>query len=446
MNRMCPTWRLKCLWMLLALFAGTARADAFSDAQAAYQTGYYSKAADLFLAEANQGRAAAQVFMGHMFDHGLGMRQDYGQAMAWYRRAADQGNPNAQFAIGVLYRRGLGVKADDKQAVAWYRQAAEQGHSAAENNLGYMLQMGMGIEQDLQQAAAMYHRAAIKGLGSAQVHLARLYEQGAGVPRDPALAINLLTKALVNADTLPEGDVAFANERLTVLKQAQVTASTSASASAVASVGSSTGSSVGAASAIAPSMAVTAPLPVSAPVAMTAAVATDQAAAESARLSSTAPRPGSCPSGLENTAFNYKVSNPVQDAGFVYLETKSLVRICVVDATGKATERWVKPNANTKVYGRPPFVVSSSDFKQARLIYQGRLVKLSAKPSQSVRLIPMGTASKAERADQASNQNTKTKKNPGASPAMAQKEQGTLDAMLGWLRQRKEPTGTAAKP
>jgi hypothetical protein len=427
MNRICPTWRLNCFLLLLALFASTARADAFSDAQAAYQTGYYSKAADLFLAEAKLGRAAAQVFIGHMFDHGLGMRQDYGQAMTWYRRAADQGNPNAQFAIGVLYRKGLGVQADDKLAVTWYRKAAEQGHSAAENNLGYMLQMGLGIDQDLEQAAVMYHRAAIKGLGSAQVHLARLYEQGSGVPRNPSLAINLLTMALANADTLPDGDVAFANERLTILKQAQVPAAAPAVASA----------------SFAPPMGVTAlgPVPPTAPV--TSPAAAYQAAADPARPSSTAARPWSCPSGLENTAFNYKVNNPVQDAGAIYLETKSLVRVCIVDATGKTTEKLLKPNSNVKVHGRPPFVVSSNDFKQARLIYQGRLVKLSAKPSQSVRLIPNGTAFKAERADQTSRPNAKTKKNSVASQTTVDHEQSTIDAMIGWLYKRKETTGAA---
>ncbi|MFM7008035.1 MAG: tetratricopeptide repeat protein [Betaproteobacteria bacterium] len=426
MNRMCITWRLKCLSLLLAVSASTAHADVFSDAQAAYQTGYYSKAADLFLAEAKLGRAAAQVFIGHMFDHGLGMRQDYGQAMTWYRRAADQGNPNAQFAIGVLYRKGLGVQADDKQAVNWYRKAAHQGHSAAENNLAYMLQMGQGIDQDVEQAAALYHRAAIKGLGSAQVHLARLYEQGSGVPRNPTLAINLLTMALANADTLPDGDVAFANERLIILKQAQLPAATSAEVSTSGAQPTD----------------IKATATVSPPAAITSPATASQAVADSTRLPVTAARPWSCPSGLENTAFNYKVSNPVQDAGAIYLESKSLVRVCIVDSTGKATEKLLKPNSNIKVYGRPPFLVSSNDFKQARLIYQGRLVKLSAKPSQSVRLIPNNATFKADRADQASHQNAKSKKNSGTNQTALDNEQSTIDAMIGWLYKRKETTGT----
>lgn len=43
---------------------------------------------------------------------GVGVPNDMGQAVAWYRKAAEQGDPKAQFALGTCYRLGKGVEKD----------------------------------------------------------------------------------------------------------------------------------------------------------------------------------------------------------------------------------------------------------------------------------------------------------------------------------------------
>ena len=75
---------------------------------------------------AEQGNAEAQFNLGLMYDNGQGVRQDYAQAVQWYRKAAEQGYAEAQFNLGVMYANGQGVRQDHAQAVQWYRKAASR--------------------------------------------------------------------------------------------------------------------------------------------------------------------------------------------------------------------------------------------------------------------------------------------------------------------------------
>ncbi len=59
--------------------------------------------------------------------------------MTWYRKAAAQGNADAQSDIGELYRNGLGVSQDYAEAMTWYRKAAEE-NADAQNNIGWLYQ------------------------------------------------------------------------------------------------------------------------------------------------------------------------------------------------------------------------------------------------------------------------------------------------------------------
>ena len=57
---------------------------------------------------AEQGAAAAQVDLGISYNAGVGVPQNYVEAVAWYRRSAEQGLASAQFDIGEMYERGEG--------------------------------------------------------------------------------------------------------------------------------------------------------------------------------------------------------------------------------------------------------------------------------------------------------------------------------------------------
>jgi hypothetical protein len=49
------------------------------------------------------------------------------QAMDWYLKGANAGDVRAMCGIGDLYDRGLGVQRDEGQALAWYRKASFAG-------------------------------------------------------------------------------------------------------------------------------------------------------------------------------------------------------------------------------------------------------------------------------------------------------------------------------
>lgn len=52
---------------------------------------------------ADQGYAAAQNKLGHMYEYGRGVPRNYAEALKWFRKAADQDFPEAQYNLGVMY-------------------------------------------------------------------------------------------------------------------------------------------------------------------------------------------------------------------------------------------------------------------------------------------------------------------------------------------------------
>jgi hypothetical protein len=56
------------------------------------------------------------------------VKQDYEQAVFWFRKAAEQENEWGLYHLGECYYYGDGVKKDLKQAKYWLRKAVEQGN------------------------------------------------------------------------------------------------------------------------------------------------------------------------------------------------------------------------------------------------------------------------------------------------------------------------------
>ena len=119
-----------------------------------------------------------------MYNLGLGVPQDYTEAIQWYRQAAEQGDAGAQNNLGVMYRYGQGVPQNDAEAVKWFRLAAEQGIAGAQANLGLMYFNGQGIRQNYAEAAKWFRLAAEQGHAVAQVLLGTTYADGQDIPQD----------------------------------------------------------------------------------------------------------------------------------------------------------------------------------------------------------------------------------------------------------------------
>ena len=84
---------------------------------------------------AEEGRAWAQSDIGSLYEDGLVLPRDFGEAVYWYRSAAEQGYPGAQTNLGIMYARGRGVSASRRTAIEWFQRAAKQGDSVAMRNL-----------------------------------------------------------------------------------------------------------------------------------------------------------------------------------------------------------------------------------------------------------------------------------------------------------------------
>jgi uncharacterized protein len=96
----------------------------FSAGKIAFGRGNYVEAARQLGPAARQGNAGAQAMLGFLFEHGLGVPQNYHLAAAWYTRAAEQGDATAQYSLGLLYDKGFGVPRDEVLAYKWLNLGA----------------------------------------------------------------------------------------------------------------------------------------------------------------------------------------------------------------------------------------------------------------------------------------------------------------------------------
>jgi TPR repeat protein/DNA repair exonuclease SbcCD ATPase subunit len=131
----------------------------------------------------------AQNALGNVYTNALlGVKQDYAEALRWYRQAAEKGFAPAQFNLGLAYELGRGLPPDERLAFQYYLKAAEQGFAAAQFNVGNMYSAGRGVGQDLFEANLWYKQAAEKGVTEAQFNLGLAYEAGRGVKKDEVQA------------------------------------------------------------------------------------------------------------------------------------------------------------------------------------------------------------------------------------------------------------------
>lgn len=84
---------------------------------------------------AKEGRTWAQSDLGSLYEDGLVLPRNFGEAVYWYRSAAEKGYPGAQTNLGIMYARGRGVTSSRRTAIEWFQRAAKQGDVVAKRNL-----------------------------------------------------------------------------------------------------------------------------------------------------------------------------------------------------------------------------------------------------------------------------------------------------------------------
>ena len=75
---------------------------------------------------ARAGELWAQNYVGHLYEAGQWVTQDYATAQTWYRRAAEAGFGPAQLSMAMLYSNGLGVERDPVESRRWMMMGLHQ--------------------------------------------------------------------------------------------------------------------------------------------------------------------------------------------------------------------------------------------------------------------------------------------------------------------------------
>ena len=133
---------------------------------------------------------------GTCYEQGWGVKQDYGKAFEWYKKAAEHGQKNAFGAIGGLYRVGHGVASDPKQAYEWFKKGAEHRDDNSMLCLGNCYYLGFGTEKNLKEAAYWWDKAANDGNGFALSQMGDAYYGGLGVEKDIDKAVQYYKAAV----------------------------------------------------------------------------------------------------------------------------------------------------------------------------------------------------------------------------------------------------------
>ena len=101
----------------LFLFSGSVYGDDLQDGLDAVEREDYETAYKLLLPFAEKGDAAAQFFLGQLYNEGEIVPQNKKEAIRWFRLSAEQGHAKAQYNLGNRYLKGQGVPQDYKEAV-----------------------------------------------------------------------------------------------------------------------------------------------------------------------------------------------------------------------------------------------------------------------------------------------------------------------------------------
>lgn len=211
---------------------------------AEFKMGHYENARAIWQALENKGNAQASFNLGILYEDGLGVAQDNGQALYHYEKSAQAGSSKAQYRLGLLYSAGVKTPKDDAKADQWlaaaaaqgdedaialleqrkdaaqnqrdsdyfsaealhaagqhqqafaiWRQLADSGDNRSVTRLAWMYETGQGTARDLDTAARLFRQSAEAGDPEAQYALAVMLQTGQGQPRDTAAAQRWLQRA-----------------------------------------------------------------------------------------------------------------------------------------------------------------------------------------------------------------------------------------------------------
>ena len=121
--------------------------------------------------------------------------------------AAENDNVQAQVVLGGMHEHGMGVALNDTRCAYWWQRALDNGYADIAKALGSMYFSGRGVPLDYEKAMELYLFAAENGHPHAIKFVALGYKRGMGLPQDDAKAEEWARKAAALEG--PEADVVF---------------------------------------------------------------------------------------------------------------------------------------------------------------------------------------------------------------------------------------------
>ena len=173
----------------------TARGEPYARAKRLLNERRFSEAFSIYSELAAGGDPRCNVFLGWMYDRGVGVAQDSQKAYECYRSAALLGYAEGAFYCG----RRAAVAHNYQEALEWLAPAAAQGYGPALLWLGMLHLRGEGVARDPKKAIPYLRQASRTGNFLARRQLALLMMRGElGILRIP-LGILLFPVAIAAA-------------------------------------------------------------------------------------------------------------------------------------------------------------------------------------------------------------------------------------------------------
>ena len=110
--------------------------------------------------------------------NGWGVRQDYGKALHYFKKACDLGNAQSCALAGGAYDFGKGTKKDYKLAKSYYEKSCELEYAGGCALLGLMYKNGKGVPKNLSTAKELYGKACDLGYQGGCDFYKELNEEG----------------------------------------------------------------------------------------------------------------------------------------------------------------------------------------------------------------------------------------------------------------------------
>lgn len=152
----------------------------------------FDRARNMLTEEALSGNVLALYELGRIYANGLGVDKDSDVANAYFQHAyvgfykEEEKKPwkYSEYRIGKMLAAGIGVAQNYAEAIHWLSLSAKENYKYAQYSLGAFYYYGHGVDQDQEKAFQLYQKAAKQGFPYADFELAKMYRDGVGIDVD----------------------------------------------------------------------------------------------------------------------------------------------------------------------------------------------------------------------------------------------------------------------